>query len=525
MTMTLKRLLLSTALTLPAFAGPAMAQDTGQPCQDLESMLENGLPQDAAMSEQELRDVLERGEPEVCAETLAQVDTDKAMSTDNAQADAEAEAQVAERDRTTVQIDEERVVEGVVRLDRTAPKVDVEQPPAEVTVEGGTPEIDVEQGRPEIVVRQKQATVKLEMAQPTITIDQPAPEIIVTMPDPSVSVSDAEPKVEVKQAEPTISVSQAPPQVNLDLRVVDNADASGDGVQVEDSQSGTTYAQGETQELQPLDNAEVTVNSGEPKVTYRETAEAGATDGGSDAASGKSRVNVQKAEAPKVTYESAEPKIDFTMTGEPKVEFTQSGEPKVTMQTAGQTSDAAQQNLTDQANAGEPSAETGQQTQQADAEATATATEDGSAATAEASDSAATATEEQKSAEADAATAPADDKAKTEQTASASAGPDIQIEGFQPVPVEEVSNDKLTSTALYNRENERIGDIEEVVSGDSQGVERIVVGVGGFLGIGERQVALDLEELLIMRETEGEQVRVFTDMTRDELENMERYDG
>lgn len=54
---------------------------------------------------------------------------------------------------------------------------------------------------------------------------------------------------------------------------------------------------------------------------------------------------------------------------------------------------------------------------------------------------------------------------------------------------------KLEGLNVYNQDNEKIGDINEVLV-DRQGrVEAVVIGVGGFLGLGERSVAVPFEAL------------------------------
>lgn len=49
---------------------------------------------------------------------------------------------------------------------------------------------------------------------------------------------------------------------------------------------------------------------------------------------------------------------------------------------------------------------------------------------------------------------------------------------------------RLEGVNVYNQNNERIGDISEVLLNREGQVEAVVIGVGGFLGIGERSVAV-----------------------------------
>jgi sporulation protein YlmC with PRC-barrel domain len=54
---------------------------------------------------------------------------------------------------------------------------------------------------------------------------------------------------------------------------------------------------------------------------------------------------------------------------------------------------------------------------------------------------------------------------------------------------------KLMGVNVYNQSNEKLGDINELLI-DKQGkVEGVVIGVGGFLGVGERDIAIAFDKL------------------------------
>jgi sporulation protein YlmC with PRC-barrel domain len=54
---------------------------------------------------------------------------------------------------------------------------------------------------------------------------------------------------------------------------------------------------------------------------------------------------------------------------------------------------------------------------------------------------------------------------------------------------------KLIGVNVYNTNNESLGEINELLISQSGKVEAVVIGVGGFLGIGERNVAVPLEKI------------------------------
>jgi hypothetical protein len=68
-------------------------------------------------------------------------------------------------------------------------------------------------------------------------------------------------------------------------------------------------------------------------------------------------------------------------------------------------------------------------------------------------------------------------------------------------------------------DNTKIGSISDLVlSKDGRTVEGFVIGVGGFLGIGERSVALKMDRLKIAPKAEGG-VELVSDLKKDELAN------
>ena len=54
---------------------------------------------------------------------------------------------------------------------------------------------------------------------------------------------------------------------------------------------------------------------------------------------------------------------------------------------------------------------------------------------------------------------------------------------------------KLVGVNVYNDANEKIGDINDVILDKSGKVENVVLGVGGFLGMGEHYVAIAYDKL------------------------------
>lgn len=81
---------------------------------------------------------------------------------------------------------------------------------------------------------------------------------------------------------------------------------------------------------------------------------------------------------------------------------------------------------------------------------------------------------------------------------------------------------KLVGTSVYGPNDKSIGDINDVlISSDGQ-VTAVVIGVGGFLGIGEKNVAVPLQDLNVQRK-DGEINKITVSFTKDELKNAPKF--
>ena len=59
---------------------------------------------------------------------------------------------------------------------------------------------------------------------------------------------------------------------------------------------------------------------------------------------------------------------------------------------------------------------------------------------------------------------------------------------------------KLVGLNVYNEQNEKLGDISELLIDSSGKVTGVVIGVGGFLGMGQRDIMVGLDKLKFVNE-------------------------
>ncbi|WFU75608.1 MULTISPECIES: PRC-barrel domain-containing protein [unclassified Bradyrhizobium] len=59
---------------------------------------------------------------------------------------------------------------------------------------------------------------------------------------------------------------------------------------------------------------------------------------------------------------------------------------------------------------------------------------------------------------------------------------------------------KLMGLNVYNENNEKLGDINELLVDKSGKINAVVIGIGGFLGMGEHDIAVSMDKLKFVEE-------------------------
>lgn len=103
--------------------------------------------------------------------------------------------------------------------------------------------------------------------------------------------------------------------------------------------------------------------------------------------------------------------------------------------------------------------------------------------------------------------------------------PNVERDGFQDVMPDDLNTEDLTGARVYGINDEDVGEISELLMTTDGKIDRAVIDVGGFLGLGEHSVAVTMDELQIVREDNGDDVRVYIDSSEEALEKQPEYEG
>ena len=92
---------------------------------------------------------------------------------------------------------------------------------------------------------------------------------------------------------------------------------------------------------------------------------------------------------------------------------------------------------------------------------------------------------------------------------------------FVDVKPADLMTTKLLGAVVYNKQKEKLDEIEDLAIEDGRNITGVVVSVGGFLGIGESYVVLDPKTVVVSQKDGTWQA--FVDTTKDTLKNAPKF--
>ena len=124
------------------------------------------------------------------------------------------------------------------------------------------------------------------------------------------------------------------------------------------------------------------------------------------------------------------------------------------------------------------------------------------------------------------AMAPATDNAMApaaDANANAAAPMAMPREGFNDVEVDTLTADNLTGATVVGPDGNDIATVGDLLLSQDGQIDAMLIDVGGFLGIGQKTVAVGMENLEFASNENGD-LLVYSDFTREQLEAAPEYD-
>lgn len=121
------------------------------------------------------------------------------------------------------------------------------------------------------------------------------------------------------------------------------------------------------------------------------------------------------------------------------------------------------------------------------------------------------------------------------QTAQAPATPDVTAtdqtkttsidkSALKQLPATDVRSEEMVGTTVYGADDANIGEIGNIVMTADGKVDAYVIDVGGFLGMGEKKVAVGSDNLAFMVDQDGKKF-LYTTFTKEQLDKQPAYDA
>ena len=84
---------------------------------------------------------------------------------------------------------------------------------------------------------------------------------------------------------------------------------------------------------------------------------------------------------------------------------------------------------------------------------------------------------------------------------------------------------QMDGATVYDTQNQKVGDVKDIILDRDGKVAAVVLDVGAFLGIGGKYVAIGMNDLKITQDNNNSNKPRFTvDMTKDQLKSAQAYD-
>jgi sporulation protein YlmC with PRC-barrel domain len=116
--------------------------------------------------------------------------------------------------------------------------------------------------------------------------------------------------------------------------------------------------------------------------------------------------------------------------------------------------------------------------------------------------------------------APADPAAGATDTTSTAA---IDRSTLTELPAADIRAEDMVGTTVYGSDDANVGEIGDVVLTADGKVDAYIIDVGGFLGVGEKEVAVGSDNLAFMTDKDGNKY-LYTSFTKEQLDAAAAYD-
>ncbi len=110
-------------------------------------------------------------------------------------------------------------------------------------------------------------------------------------------------------------------------------------------------------------------------------------------------------------------------------------------------------------------------------------------------------------------------------TMDGAGAPMMEKDGYTTAVSADVTAEELTGLDIYGPNDEEVGEISDLIIAEDGTVTDVIVDVGGFLGLGEKPVSIAYDDVQLMKQTDGDDMRAYVSMTEEQLEELPQYEA
>ena len=121
------------------------------------------------------------------------------------------------------------------------------------------------------------------------------------------------------------------------------------------------------------------------------------------------------------------------------------------------------------------------------------------------------------------AATPANKTARVPASTDATTTAAIDRSKLTEIPAGEIRSEDLVGTTVYGANDANVGEIGDVIVSQDGKVDAFIIDVGGFLGMGEKEVAVGMENMSFMTDADGNNY-LYTNFTKEQLDAAAAYD-
>ncbi|MFO0994918.1 MAG: PRC-barrel domain-containing protein [Hyphomicrobiales bacterium] len=119
---------------------------------------------------------------------------------------------------------------------------------------------------------------------------------------------------------------------------------------------------------------------------------------------------------------------------------------------------------------------------------------------------------------------PTDQNKSSAEAPATSAGSSVIVSEAALSGIQPWTANEFIGKTVYTTSNENVGEINDLVFGNDGKIVGVVIGVGGFLGIGEKDVLVSLESVRMTKVDGSDTVQLVVDASKEALENAPSFD-